>query len=141
MAEALLRAALPQTSPWRVFSAGLAAFEGSSASDFAVAALNELGCDLRAHRSRQVTPERVRKATVIVPMTRAHTDQLTTQFPDARDRIYLLRSFDPDASANADVTDPFCGSLDDYRRCRDVIRRAIPGLVRFLEQNDSSTVK
>lgn len=138
MAEALLRAALPQTSPWRVSSAGLAAFEGSGASEFAVAALSELGCDLSVHRSRQVTAERIRKATVIVPMTTAHTYQLSLQFPDARDRIYLLSSFDPDAPANADVTDPFCGSLDDYRRCRNAIRKAIPGLVRFLQQTDSS---
>jgi len=138
MAEALLRVALPQTSLWCVSSAGLAAFEGSRASEFAVAALNELGCDLRIHRSRQVTAEHIRKASAIVPMTNAHTYQLTTQFPDARDRIYLLSSFDPAAPANADVTDPFCGTLDDYRRCRDVIRRAIPGLVRFLEQTDSS---
>lgn len=137
MAEVLLRVALPQTSLWCVSSAGLAAFEGSRASEFAVAALNELGCDLRLHRSRQVTSERIRQATAIVPMTQAHTYQLTTQYPDARDRIYLLSSFDPDAPANTNVRDPFCGTLDDYRRCRDMIRRAIPGLVRFLEQTDS----
>ena len=138
MAEALLRAALPQTSLWRVASAGLAACEGSHASEFAVAALDELGCDLRTHRSRAVTPERIREADAIVAMTGAHAQQLVTQFPDSRDRVYLLRAFDPDAPACVDVTDPFCGSLGDYRQCRDFICRAIPGLVRFLDQTASA---
>ena len=134
MAEALLRNALPRTSPWSVASAGLAACEGATASEFAVAALDELGCDLRAHRTRRVTPETIREADAIVAMTGAHAQQLIAEFPDARDRVYLLRAFDPHAPAYADVNDPFCGSLDSYRQCRDLIRRAIPGLVRFLEQ-------
>ena len=138
MAEALLRAALPRTSPWRVASAGLAACEGSQASESAVAALDELGCDLSAHRSRRATPERVREADAIVALTVAHAEQLVAQFPDSRDRVYLLRAFHPDAPTYADVTDPFCGSLDSYRQCRDFIRRAIPGLVRFLEQTASA---
>jgi protein-tyrosine-phosphatase len=100
-----------------------------------VAALDELGCELRAHRSRLVSDGDVREATVIVAMTDAHAQQLATLFPVARDRIYLLRAFDPDAATErSDVADPYCGSLDDYRRCRDLIRRAVPGLVRFLNQ-------
>ena len=138
MAEALLRAALPKTSPWRVASAGLAAGDGLGASDFAVAALDELGCDLHAHRSRRVSSELVREADAIVAMTQDHAQQLVTQFPDSRDRVYLLSAFDPDAPAQADVTDPFCGGIGAYRQCRDLIRRAIPGLLRFLGQTANS---
>ena len=134
MAEALLRAALPQRSGWRVASAGLAACEGASASDQAVAALGELGFDLRAHRSRSVSPEHLRAADAIIVMTGAHAQQLTDRFPPVRDRVFLLRSFDPDSPPGSDVGDPYFGSIDEYRRCRDLIRRAIPGLVRFLEQ-------
>jgi len=138
MAEALLRAALSEASPWRAASAGLAAGEGARASEFAVAALSELGCDLRGHASRPAAAEHVREADVIVAMTEDHARQLAERFPDARDRIHLLRSFDPDSPAHSDVSDPFCGGLDDYRRSRDLIRRAIPGLVRFLEQTASA---
>lgn len=134
MAEALLRDALPQTVEWRVASAGLAAGADGAASPGAVAALAELGCDLRAHRSRPVTAERIREASVIVAMAGEHAQRLADLYPSARDRIHLLRSFDPDSGAACDVGDPFCGSLEDYRRCRDLIRRAIPGLVRFLGQ-------
>ena len=136
MAEVLLRAALPKNSTWRVASAGLAASDGAGASDQAVAALGELGHDLRKHRSQRVSPERLREAAAIIVMTGAHAQQLTDLFPLVRDRVFLLRSFDPDSPPNSDVSDPFFGSIDEYRRCRDLIRRAIPGLVLFLEQTD-----
>jgi protein-tyrosine-phosphatase len=139
MAEALLRAALPPTlSSWRVASAGLAAGDGAPASSGALAALREVGCDLGTHRTRAVTAARADEADVIVAMTEAHAQQLAQRFPTARDRIHLLRAFDPEAPAHADVSDPFCGSIDDYRHCRDLIRRALPGLIRFLQQTVSN---
>lgn len=141
MAEVLLRAALSPDSPWRVASAGLAAGEGTRASDHAIAAVGEVGCDLRDHRSRALTAERVREADAIVAMTSGHAQQIAERFPNARDRIHLLRTFASTPSACADIHDPFCGTLDDYRRCRDVIRLAIPGLVHFLEQTESSVSK
>jgi hypothetical protein len=45
-----------------------------------------------------------------------------------------MRAFDPDAPVRSDVCDPFSGSLDDYRYCRDLIRKALPGLLRHLAQ-------
>jgi protein-tyrosine-phosphatase len=136
MAEALVRAALPAKSPWRVTSAGLAACPGEPASDGAVQALAEIGCDLRGHSAQAVRAELMRGASAIVALTRAHAQQLVALDPSARDRVYVLRAFDPDAAGDDDVADPFCGGLDDYRRCRDVIRRAVPGLIRFLNQSD-----
>jgi protein-tyrosine-phosphatase len=134
MAEALLRAALPPRSAWQVASAGLAACEGSRASDGAVAALDELGCDIRPHRSQPVSPTHLREAAAIIVMTESHAQQLLTRSPPVRDRLFMLRSFDPDSPPGSDVADPYGGSLDEYRRCRDLIRLAIPGLVRYLEQ-------
>ncbi len=134
MAETLLRLALPRTSPWRVASAGLAACAGCHASDAAVAAIDEIGGDLRRHRSQPVTPDLVQEAAAIVAMTGAHKQQLVARFPAARDKLFLLRSFDPAAPSESNVADPFCGSIDEYRDCRDLIRKAIPGLVNFLVQ-------
>lgn len=134
MAEALLRAALPRVSPWRVISAGLAAHPGNPASDAAVSAIAEVGGDLRSHRSQPVTSRLVLEASAVVAMTEAHAQQLLARYPSVCDKLFLLRSFDPDSPSRSNVEDPFCGSLDDYRQCRDVIRKAIPGLVNHLAQ-------
>ena len=138
MAAEILRLALPHPAPWRVASAGLSADEGAGASEFAITAMRDIGGDLTPHRSQPVTPGLVQQAAAVVVMTAAHQKTLLGRYPEARDKLFLLRSFDPQAAACSDVDDPFCGSLHEYRDCRDVIRRAIPGLVRFLTQSAPS---
>ena len=132
MAEVLLRAALPVDSDWGVASAGTSADPGSAASEFSRIAIAEYGLNLENHRSRLVTQELVDASMVIVAMTNRHVEKLLQHVPSARDRIYLMRSFDAKAPAGSDVFDPYCGTLEEYRSCRDMIQQALPGLVRFL---------
>lgn len=132
MAEILLRAALPPGSEWTVASAGTSATPGSPASEYARAVLAERGLNVDAHRSQLVTQELVNASTVVVAMTQRHVEKILQRVPDVRDRLYLMRSFDPRAPKGADVMDPFCGSLADYRACRDTLQQAVPGLVAFL---------
>lgn len=134
IAEALLRKALPADSPWRAASAGLCAADGCQASENAVKAAAEVGCDLGAHRSRTLSSQIVSESSVIVTMTDAHMWQISARFPEAAGKLRLMLEFDPDAPARCPVTDPFNGSLEDYRRCRDAIRKAVPGLALFLAQ-------
>lgn len=132
MAEALLRHQLPPGSPWRVASAGISAFDGDEPSMGAVEAMAEQEIELPAHRSQCLTEARVRKAQVIVALTRSHRDDILDLFPAASQKVFLLRSFDPRSGDDKDVPDPIGSSLAVYRRCRDCIAAAIPGLVEFL---------
>jgi len=134
LAEALLRKSLPADSPWRAASAGLCAIDGCPASDNAIKAAAEVGCDLGAHRSRALSSQLVCESSLIVTMTDAHMWQISARFPGAADKLHLMLEFDPAAPALCPVTDPFRGSLEDYRRCRDTIRKALPGLAHFLAQ-------
>ena len=132
MAAALLQHHLPPDAGWRAASAGTSAVDGEPASASAVAALAEEGVDLDTHRSRPLTLALVQEAQVIVALTRAHRDEILERFPEAARRVYLLASFDPQAGDDKDIPDPILGSLEVYRRCRDRIVAAIPGLVAFL---------
>ena len=132
MAEVLLRAALPPDSGWVVASAGTSADPGSVASEFSRIAIAERGLNLENHRSQLVTQELVDESMVVVAMANRHVEKLLQRVPSARDRIYLMRSFDISAPAGSDVFDPYCGTLAEYRSCRDMIQQALPGLVRFL---------
>ncbi len=133
MAEALLRKALPLESPWRIASAGLFAVEGCPASANAVKAAAEVGCDLSAHLSRPLSAQLVRQSTVILTMTDAHMQQIAARFPESDGKLHLLIAFDSEAlPKSSHVDDPYSGSLEDYRRCRDTMLKTIPGIVRFL---------
>jgi protein-tyrosine-phosphatase len=134
MAEALFRRDQPPDSPWQAASAGLSACPGLPASDEAVQAVCEAGAHLTGHASRMLTDQLVQKAVLIVAMTRSHRDQILVRFPVASQKVFLLKSFDPAATApDRDVEDPIGGDLNCYRRCRNEIARSLPGLLEFLE--------
>ncbi|MDX9866838.1 MAG: low molecular weight protein arginine phosphatase [Kiritimatiellia bacterium] len=140
MAETLFRAAVPPDSAWRAASAGLSADPDKPMSALARAALAETaGCaDFADHRSQPVTGKLVADAKLIVAMTGAQARQLTARFPEARDKLALLCAFDPGAPAHCDLDDPFLGSPDAYRACRDRIRAALSGLIRYLTEGGGS---
>jgi protein-tyrosine-phosphatase len=129
MAEYLLRAALPIASPWRVASAGVFAGSGMGASRAARDALDQQGLDLTPHRSRQFDREIIDASDVIVVMTAAHREQIGMRYPDAIEKIFLLKSF---GASGGDVRDPIGLSNGTYRKVRDEISASIPDLIAFL---------
>jgi len=136
MAEFLLRSQLPAECSWRVESAGTSAAPGMPASAGAIEVMAEMEIDIRAHRSRPLTEALVREAEVIVAMTRDHRDTILDHFPIAARRIFLLGSFAP-VSGEREISDPFGGSVQIYRLCRDTIASTIPGVVDFLSERSS----
>lgn len=137
MAEALLRAALPERSGWEAASAGILCAGGRRASENAIIAVREIGGDLAGFASQPVKGGMLFDAALIVPMTRMHEALLLQGWPKLKPKVRLMLSFDPGSPPDAEVPDPFGGSLVEYRKCRDAIRRAIPGLVHFLSDHDN----
>ena len=131
MAEYLLRERLPDDSAWIVRSAGLFAGRGMLASRPAIDVLMEKGIDISAHRSRQLSNDLVDAATLIVVMTASHNEQVRAVFSGAQTKVYSLKFFDP--AADGDVGDPIGSAVNVYRRARDEIDAALPGLISFLE--------
>jgi protein-tyrosine phosphatase len=132
MAEYLLRRRMGARSAWKIGSAGLCACDGLSASRPAIEVLREQGVDLTPHRSRAVTKDIVDSAVLIVVMTKAHAAELKRRFPEAQDRIYLLKSFDPDGGKD-DIPDPLGGSTGHYRTIRDEIETPLSNLILYLK--------
>jgi protein-tyrosine-phosphatase len=130
MAEYMLRARMKESSDWKIASAGLAACPGLPASAAAVHVLARDGIDLSSHRSRALDRSLVDAADVLVVMTAAHSDQIRMLFPQAMGQVFLLTSF---CEHGGDVPDPIGSSVDAYVRTRDLIDRALPDLVSFLE--------
>jgi len=107
-----------------VSSAGLFTMEGMPASGNAITAAKELGADLSAHRSRCLTPEMVQEARYLVCMTGTQYDTLCEQYPDCQDKIFTLL---PD-----DISDPFGGDLETYRRAAAEIDTGVQSIIRRL---------
>lgn len=94
-------------------SAGLGAQEGEPAAKNTVLAMAELGIDLSAHRARNLTPALLSNASHVLVMTPSHRAALESAFTP-RCPVTVLG-----------VSDPFGGSPDRYRACRDELAAAL----------------
>ena len=134
MAEGLFRRMVEKRGDVRVVSAGLHAANGQPASEHTLEAMTAEGIDLSRFRSQSLTDDLVGRADLIFAMTRGHLDALQTFFPEAADKAFLVREFDPGAQEHdMDVPDPIGQSRAVYFRCRDVLKKALATLLPLLD--------
>ena len=119
MAAAILQRLLPGAD---VSSAGLYAEDGMPASRHALLAMDEMGLDISAHRSRRFRPEMAGEA-LLVGMTRAHVRALRSLCPTARVKLFL---------GDEDVPDPFGQGMDAYERTARVLEEGARALIHRL---------
>lgn len=113
MAEALLRDALREQQDITVESAGLGALVDHPASEHAVALMQERGLDITGHRARQITPELVHDADLVLVMESGHKRAIDANEPEARGKIHRLGEWQ-----DRDIDDP-------YRQPREAFEAAL----------------
>ena len=101
-------------------SAGVAAADGSPASENSVEALKEIGIDLSTHRSNCISRSLLDSADLIVCMSESHANLL-------RQAGYSPVVF------GSGIPDPYGYPLDEYRLCRDKMMSAIPDIAARLQ--------
>ena len=125
MAEGLFRAhGGEEKTGLTAASAGLFTQDGMPASQNAIAAAAERGADITAHRSRMLTAEMAHAARYLVCMTGAHYDRLCELFPDCADKVFTLLP--------EDISDPFGGDLETYRRTAAEIDAGVRSIIERL---------
>ena len=126
MAEALLRNALRGKEEFSVESAGLSALVDEPASEHAVALMSERGIDISSHRARQLQPELVNKADLILVMESGHKKAIETADVTVRGKVFRLGE-----TSDRDIVDP-------YRRSRavfeDVLEDIDEGIAEWVKQ-------
>src|SRR5205823_7177468 len=139
MAEGIFRHAVKGRGDFRVLSAGVGAIEGQPPSAHAVQALAELGIDISQQRSRMLTAELVNQADYIFGMTHGHVDAVNLLYPQAAEKILLLREFDETLDVfEKDISDPIGGSYEVYLDCRDQIEQGIASMLKFIDQTSGA---
>ena len=138
MAEGIARLVLAGRPDWRIASAGVGAANGQPASSHAVTAVRQLGGDISQHRSQRITPQLLREADYIFALTRGHAEGILHLYPEAAEKLFLLREFDDSAEPyEKDVADPIGGSLNAYVDCRREIESGVRSAIAFIEQHEA----
>jgi protein-tyrosine-phosphatase len=88
MGEALLRRRLDERGIDAVVTSAGLLRGGAAATEAAVEAMAAEGLDISGHRSRQVTPELIAEADLVVAMARQHLIEMTLRAPDAWPRMF-----------------------------------------------------
>jgi protein-tyrosine phosphatase len=105
---------------------------GHAPDERATAAARGRGIEL-AGAARQVSAADFEAFDLILAMDSSNHADLRALAPDddARERVRLLREYDPEAVANGDldVPDPYYGADDGFEEVLDIVTRACEGLL------------
>ncbi|MDF2928517.1 MAG: protein tyrosine phosphatase [Anaerospora sp.] len=125
MAEALLTAKVKKAGKAdqiKILSAGLAGDGAFPASYGAMMAMSTRNIDISAHSSRQLLPDYIEMADLVLTMTGSHKRAILKLVPASAGRVYTLAEF---AGYAGDVDDPFGGDTEVYRQCAEQLEKLI----------------
>ncbi len=130
--EAVLRARLREVGDdWRVTSAGTLALPGFGPAENSAAVAGELGLDISGHRSQRAEEPQVAAADLVLCMEWGHKEALRIEYPEHRERIYLLTEMIGD---DREVDDPIGGPRFAYQQmAAEVVELVEAGLGRIVE--------
>ena len=136
MAEGLFRRATSEKPDYAVSSAGVAASKGTPCSRETSSVLKTRNAPLENFTSRPVTESILAAATHVFAMTHGHLHALESQFPDHAEKFYLVGEF---ASVSGqqnvpDVPDPIGMGRKAYEEVADVLDKAIPSIIAYIDQ-------
>ena len=94
-------------------SAGLGALVGHPADEFAIELMSERGIDIASHRARQLHPEMVSAADLILVMEHGHKKAIDGMDQAARGKVHRLGEWQ-----DMEISDP-------YRQSKEVFDDAL----------------
>ncbi len=107
--------------PVEVRSGGTLGIENAPADNHAIEVCEELGVDLRGHRSSPITADDIAWSDWILVMELAHANKIRDRFPDADNKLLMLGTF----GGSLEISDPIGANRYRFRTIRDEIRRSI----------------
>lgn len=129
LAEGLMRAAVEEEGI-KARSAGVSAWPGAAMSPESSELLRERGASLAGFRSRAVSIDLIREATVVVCMTTGHLRILKEEYPEEVEKFYLAGDFA--GEPGTDVPDPIGMGPGAYGEVAETFDKMIEGLKKYL---------
>lgn len=137
MAEGIFRHLVRGRNGITVSSSGVGAVYGQQPSAYAVEVLKKKGIDISRQRSQPISRQIVDRATYIFCMTHGHLSALQMNFPQSVEKTFLVGEFaNSEDGFPDDVPDPIGQEIEVYRDCAEMLEKALPAILAFIEKND-----
>lgn len=124
VAEALLKRALPDK---QISSAGLGAVVGEGVEPKARALAERAGLDVSRHIGRQLTPQMLSKADLVLVMSEGQRQAVGRMAPEAMGKTMRLGHWlkNPQGRSGKDIADPFRKSEEFFALIHDQLEKAV----------------
>lgn len=125
MAEAWFNHLAKDNPNLTAVSAGITAFPGDSATEYAIKATKAHGIDLSNHRSRRLDGYITDQADYIFAATEKHAQFIKEHFPECADKIALFNT-------HADINYPALDSENQHHNCFSTIKHSVETIYQKL---------
>ena len=105
-------------------SAGLAEYGGEAPNKNAIEVMREIGIDISGYRSKNISPQMLEQADLIITMTDVQKESLCAFDSMVENKTKVM-----------DISDPYGHAVEDYRRCMGEIVKYIDALLEVDEEN------
>ncbi len=124
MAEGILRYLAEKNAlDIEVSSAGIAAFDGSSASENSIEAMKKIGIDISQHKASQLNKDLLDEVDLILTMSLSHKKIILSNYSSIKEKVYTLLEYS--YGDKKDIIDPYGSNLVFYEETRDEIFSSI----------------
>ena len=118
MAEKLLKKKIDEKNlndKFSIYSSGISACSDDRPTYEAVKVMNdEYKVDLSDHRATPIIDSKIEEMDLVLCMTRAHKQILSSIYPNLKNKIFLIKEY---VGLDGDVLDPYGGTLKIYSDC------------------------
>jgi protein-tyrosine phosphatase len=121
VAAALLKGRLPQLT---IESAGLGALVGNGVDDSARALAEAAGLDVSHHQARQVTPEMIQRADLVLVMSEGQRLAVGKLVPAAIGKTLLFGHWLGEGGRGEEIPDPYRKSREAFEHVYRQLERA-----------------
>jgi len=134
MAKFLLEKRLQdmQRKDIEVLSRGVMSLTGLAPTKEVMQLLKEEGIDASRHISQKIDIDILKEADMILVMESLHEDEIKKLFPQALQKVFLLKEFTKLGGEDLNIYDPIGKPFEEYRQTFLVIKQAVERLVQII---------
>jgi len=122
--QILARSPNPRAKKIAVMSASTGMYNGAQASRKTVEVMRGRGIDLAGFRAKQISPELVDWADLVLAMDRRNKKAIINMFPESAAKVFTLKEY-AGSYDELDVEDPVSQPIEQYEKCADEIEEAL----------------
>ena len=74
-------------------SAGLSAYTGDRATEFATLVMKKYGVNMENHRATYIEESDIKEADLVICMTQAHKRKILNRYPNLEEKVFTFKEF------------------------------------------------